>query len=65
MCSICQQEQETVIHTLWNCPMANDVFANYQLIHKWPNQINDFKQLWTLIATKLKKFRVGEGGYHF
>lgn len=27
-CIICQQDEEIVVHTLWNCPATNDVFAS-------------------------------------
>jgi hypothetical protein len=25
LCPICQQEEEMIVHTLWNCPMTCDV----------------------------------------
>lgn len=45
--SICSQEEESVIHFLWNYKASNDVWANSDsTFHKWPIHMTDFNQLW-------------------
>ena len=39
-CQICQQEDETMLHALWSCPLARNVWALVRdKIQKWPNDI--------------------------
>lgn len=35
-CPMCYREEETIMHILWSCPAARDVWAKKQsLVHKW------------------------------
>lgn len=55
---LCQQDNETTIHTLWSCPTTSDVFANnYSSLNKWLNYFND-KHFLSKLATKLDKLEL-------
>jgi exonuclease III len=43
LCAICQQEEETTIHALWQCPLARNSWALVRgHVQKIPNQVGEF-----------------------
>ncbi|XP_042942776.1 uncharacterized protein LOC122276958 [Carya illinoinensis] len=55
-CPICLKEAENVMHVLWLCPAANDVWAEHsRTLQKWNTEENDFLGLWAKISSKLNK----------
>lgn len=60
-CPICQQEEEFVIHMIWNCPAAVDVWAKGNSpVSKWKSYEGDVMRLWTKIYLRLRKTKVEE-----
>lgn len=42
-CPICERESESIIHALWKCPAAVDVWEeNSNPLRKWSFKINDY-----------------------
>lgn len=56
-CPICLQEDESVMHVLWHCPAANDVWAGFlKTVQKWKIQEEvDLLSLWERLSQKLNK----------
>lgn len=54
-CSICEQHNETILHVLWYCPTARDVWGeNTSPLRKWAIVKNeDFWELWQSFVEKL------------
>lgn len=50
---ICNKEDEIVIHALWACLAASDVWGDTSFKRKWPNIAPSFWQLWTKMVDKL------------
>ncbi|KAG6650561.1 hypothetical protein CIPAW_06G052300 [Carya illinoinensis] len=54
LCPICTREPESVIHALWSCPAARDVWgADSSKLKKWNSSFCDFQQLWKDMSTRL------------
>ncbi|XP_042939525.1 uncharacterized protein LOC122274565 [Carya illinoinensis] len=54
LCSICKREVESLLHVIWGCPAASDVWAMSNCpIHKWPIFFPDFRTLWFSLRSKL------------
>ena len=46
-CPVCNAEIETIMHVLWTCPVANDIWAETEsIVHKWSRKEEDFMGLW-------------------
>ena len=46
LCPLCGREEETVMHVLWLCPAAVDVWSlGCKIFQKWPSDGKDFIQL--------------------
>lgn len=53
-CPLCLQDDEMVVHMIWNCRAAGDMWADsITVTHKWPNTMRDFNQLWELLIRKM------------
>lgn len=56
ICPICLREEETVVHAIWSCPVAMDVWTEKgSLLQKSSSCAIDFKDLWINVRRKLKK----------
>jgi len=55
LCQCCKQEEETIIHVLWTCPVAVDVWGSgpkiFQKSYAWGNS---FLQMMTCIFARFK-----------
>jgi hypothetical protein len=55
-CPICQREGETLMHIIWECPSANDVWGSSLIkLQKCSKGMNDFSQLFLDIAAWCSK----------
>ena len=55
-CAICHQPRETVCHTLWECPLARNVWALVKgKIQKSVDQASDFLELTRSMLQRLPK----------
>ena len=53
-CSVCGCEMESVVHALWSCSAANDVWLQSGLsVQKWGRLIHSFFDLMELLQTRL------------
>lgn len=53
-CSVCGCEMESVVHALWSCSAANDVWLQSGLsVQKWDRLIHSFFDLMELLQTRL------------
>ncbi|XP_041009371.1 uncharacterized protein LOC121253427 [Juglans microcarpa x Juglans regia] len=47
LCLVCIQEDETVLHVLWTCPVAVDVWGeSVSHVRKWHTVYRDFILIW-------------------
>jgi hypothetical protein len=54
LCPCCCHETEFVGHTLWSCPVANDVWLESKLkLQKWDRSVNNFYDLILCVRLKL------------
>ncbi|XP_041020374.1 uncharacterized protein LOC121261991 [Juglans microcarpa x Juglans regia] len=54
MCPICLREEESVMHAIWECPAATDVWAEQgSPVQKWSVGVKSFYQLWEEVHSKL------------
>lgn len=52
-CPICCQEEETIIHVLWDCLAASDVWGEATSpLQKWSSSFTIFRELWVAIMHK-------------
>ncbi|KAG6647467.1 hypothetical protein CIPAW_07G081000 [Carya illinoinensis] len=64
VCPICEREDETVIHALWRCPAAADVWAKEgRPVKKWNNNVSSFVELWSDMQKKLGRDEVEAVAY--
>ncbi|XP_040987653.1 uncharacterized protein LOC121235369 [Juglans microcarpa x Juglans regia] len=62
---VCLKEEESVIHVLWECPAANDVWKNGLIgVSKWKMEGGDFLGLWERLMGGLDKFKLEEKAVH-
>ncbi|XP_042950231.1 uncharacterized protein LOC122282336 [Carya illinoinensis] len=55
LCPICTREEESVLHVLWTCPAATDVWGDSSSpVKKWPSDFVDFSNLWGNWSMKLE-----------
>ncbi|XP_040988973.1 uncharacterized protein LOC121236596 [Juglans microcarpa x Juglans regia] len=60
-CPICNVEEETLIHVLWECPATNDLWGNdASFVKKWTRSEVDFLKLWEQLRCKLNKNQLEE-----
>ena len=56
LCPICSKEEESVIHVLWDCLAANDVWASgLSGVQKWKRGEGDFLRLWVNMSEVFEK----------
>lgn len=54
LCPICLTKVETVIHALWQCLTANDIWStNSSLVKKWKMGEEDLLTMWGNLRTKM------------
>ncbi|KAG6626752.1 hypothetical protein CIPAW_15G073500 [Carya illinoinensis] len=54
-CPVCTKEVETVLHVLWSCPAATDVWGEaISPVKKWHIAYEDFSVLWRGLSTRLE-----------
>ncbi|KAF5477349.1 hypothetical protein F2P56_003998 [Juglans regia] len=54
LCPICQSNEENVIHVLWNCSAAMDVWGERESpLNKWSSVYKDFRLLWLDMVNRL------------
>lgn len=54
LCPICNYEEETIIHSLWDCPANTDVWGEASSpLRKWGIKISKFQDLWAEIMSKI------------
>ncbi|XP_042954577.1 uncharacterized protein LOC122290987 [Carya illinoinensis] len=59
LCPICQREEENVLHALWSCPAASDVWGEMlSPVQKWRLEEKDFQQLWLRMVKRLTKNQI-------
>lgn len=60
-CPICQGEEESVIHALWECKAANDIWTDKRsLVQKWSCKETDFMKLWEKLMARLNMTQLEE-----
>ncbi|XP_035546799.1 uncharacterized protein LOC118348717 [Juglans regia] len=60
-CPMCFKEEESVIHSLWECPATNDVWANdLSGVSKWKREGGDFLALWVRLMGGLDNSKLEE-----
>ncbi|XP_040997158.1 uncharacterized protein LOC121243156 [Juglans microcarpa x Juglans regia] len=58
---ICLKEEETVMHVLWQCPAARDVWAeSHRATQKWGAMETNLLKLWEDLEGKLNKIELAE-----
>ncbi|XP_041025384.1 uncharacterized protein LOC121265781 [Juglans microcarpa x Juglans regia] len=61
LCPIYLKEEETVMHVLWLCPAASDVWAeSHKATQKWSIMETDLLKLWEGLERKLNKIELEE-----
>ena len=54
VCSCCLSEMESMLHVLWSCPAANDIWLQSGLkVQKWGRSIHNFLDLMAFIQSRL------------
>lgn len=49
-CPICNHEEESLTHAMWECLEANDVWGEQEsLLRKWATNTSSFKDSWAII----------------
>lgn len=52
---ICIQEEETILHVLWTCPTAVDVWGEFvSLVRKWHTAYENLFILWRDLLQRLE-----------
>ncbi|XP_042944716.1 uncharacterized protein LOC122278602 [Carya illinoinensis] len=55
-CPVCNREEETDIHVLWDCPASVDVCGeDCSPVRKWGRNYADFTTLWSNLQSKLEE----------
>ncbi|KAF5454786.1 hypothetical protein F2P56_024425 [Juglans regia] len=58
---MCNAEEETLIHVLWECPAANDLWGDdASYVKKWTRSEVDFLELWEQLRCRLNKNQLEE-----
>ncbi|XP_035545169.1 uncharacterized protein LOC118348227 [Juglans regia] len=61
ICPICKEIEETVMHVIWQCPAASDVWAEFnKILQKWSLNEDDLLSLWKKLVDKVGKAEMGE-----
>ncbi|XP_042954621.1 uncharacterized protein LOC122291036 [Carya illinoinensis] len=56
LCPVCEREKETIMHALWVCPAAADIWGGEtSTFRKWRRDYPDFQQLWGEMIKKLSQ----------
>lgn len=56
ICPICKEMEETVMHIVWQCPVASDVWAEFnKTLQKWSSHEDDLLSLWEKMMDKVGK----------
>ncbi|KAF5472199.1 hypothetical protein F2P56_008936 [Juglans regia] len=59
ICPICLKGEETIMHVLWHCPAAGDMWAeSHRAIQKWGPLETDLLKLWKDLEGKLNKYEL-------
>lgn len=59
LCPICEQHEETSSHILWNCAVAQDVWADSSsILHKWKCTNGGFYNIWEDLVLGLQKSEI-------
>ncbi|XP_042979916.1 uncharacterized protein LOC122310096 [Carya illinoinensis] len=54
-CPICNREEETALHVLWDCPASVDVWSEeFSPVKKWRRNYADFMSVWSDFHSKLE-----------
>ncbi|XP_041016197.1 uncharacterized protein LOC121258719 [Juglans microcarpa x Juglans regia] len=60
-CPICFAEEESVMHALWECKAANDIWADERsIVQKWICKEANFMQLWEKLIARLNMSQLEE-----
>ncbi|XP_042952129.1 uncharacterized protein LOC122289215 [Carya illinoinensis] len=55
-CPICGTEVESIMHVLWECPAANDIWGQDESgIKKWDRSEKDFLSMWGKLMNRMPK----------
>ncbi|XP_035546179.1 uncharacterized protein LOC118348488 [Juglans regia] len=58
-CPICEREPETIMHVVWSCPAASDVWVeNDSPVNKWYSSDYEFMDLWVKLNAFIKEEKV-------
>ncbi|KAF5452147.1 hypothetical protein F2P56_027178 [Juglans regia] len=61
ICPICKEMEEIVMHVIWQCPAASDVWAEFnKTLQKWSLNEDDLISLWEKLVDKVGKVEMGE-----
>ncbi|XP_042978176.1 uncharacterized protein LOC122308928 [Carya illinoinensis] len=61
MCPLCDAEEETIMHALWECPAANNLWGNNEsCVKKWARFELNFMTLWEKFMDRLTKDQLEE-----
>lgn len=53
-CHICSREVKTLMHAVWRCPAAGDVWAERSPVQKMASNGSEFLELWKSLRNTLK-----------
>ncbi|XP_042958006.1 uncharacterized protein LOC122293492 [Carya illinoinensis] len=60
-CLMCEVEEETIMHVLWECPAANNLWGNDEsCVKKWARSESNFMSLWEKLMDRLHKNQLEE-----
>ncbi|XP_040987702.1 uncharacterized protein LOC121235424 [Juglans microcarpa x Juglans regia] len=60
-CPICFAKEELVVHALWECTAANDIWADERsIVQKWSCKEEDFMELWEKLMARLNMSQLEE-----
>ncbi|XP_042962692.1 uncharacterized protein LOC122296963 [Carya illinoinensis] len=60
-CPLCDAEEETIMHALWECPAANNLWGNDEsCVKKWARTEWNFMSLWEKFMDRLTKDQMEE-----
>ncbi|KAG6632093.1 hypothetical protein I3843_13G119000 [Carya illinoinensis] len=55
LCPVCNVENETLLHGLWECPAVRDVWGERDSpVSKWGNIFDNFADLWADLCCRLE-----------
>ncbi|XP_042974604.1 uncharacterized protein LOC122306236 [Carya illinoinensis] len=58
---MCEAEEETIMHVLWECPAANNLWGNDEsCVKKWVRSESNFMSLWEKLMDRLAKNQLEE-----